>query len=138
MGRAVGSLLVLVVLGVLAWAVVYRFRSDRKRPGYANTEEIRAVRTVIAAAFWSLEKGDPRFRPMRMLRARVSGLYGLNYLDAEQVALIAPFIEQWLSVTPPHLLAPEPTRKRGCRCWLQGADAGERALAHGAERGSAK
>jgi hypothetical protein len=99
----------LVVFGaVLIWGAIAGHRSTVKKPGYASAEEMQALRTVVAAVGWPIAKKDPRYLAFRMLRARLfSGSFLNGALTADDVAMIRPWIEQWLAGDLPHLLTPE-------------------------------
>jgi hypothetical protein len=113
MNPKVQVLLMLALLGLLAWAFVFRIRSDRRQPGYATADEMSALHMVIGSALQTLRPDDPRYQLVRSLRLRVGGMFGLSYLTADQVALIAPLAEQWLAGELPHLLASEYDNETG-------------------------
>jgi hypothetical protein len=68
------------------------------------------VEGVLAAAGADFDRSDSRYRAFSALRwqlAMSKSAYFGYVLKPEDVALIAPFAERWLSGDLPHLLSPE-------------------------------
>jgi hypothetical protein len=90
----------------------------KAKPGYADINELAAIRGVIAAAlrpqgvtkllFSAPRKFEPPYGALLMLQTRLGypAMFS-GYLTADDVALVAPFVERWLAGDLPHLLSSE-------------------------------
>lgn len=107
----VTALLVMLACAALVAAfVVFQRRRWRSDAGYADPDETSALLGVMAMAASCIAKDDPRSKQLSGLRWRVacsnSNWFGYRF-QHEDVLLVAPLAEQWLSGALPHLLAPE-------------------------------
>jgi hypothetical protein len=106
--KDISGLLVLGVFGAIVLVAIFRKQIWDAKPGYASRDELRALQCVMAGASASLGKDDPRRRSLSMLHIRLNypSIFG-GALNAEQVGLVMPFAEQWLSGELPHFLSEE-------------------------------
>jgi hypothetical protein len=112
MGSAsVAAFLVIVLLvAVFAAAFMAGQRRVMRKPGYADGSEASAVEGVLAAACSAVGTGDVRYRGLDALGWRFAisnaGYFGYVF-KPDDLELLEPFAEQWLSGALPHLLSEE-------------------------------
>jgi hypothetical protein len=100
----------LVMVAVLAAAFMVGQRRVMRKPGYADGNEARAVEGVLAVACSAAGTGDVRYRALDALGWRLAlskaGYFGYVF-KPDDLELLEPFTEQWLSGALPHLLSEE-------------------------------